>query len=291
MPSFGVRGPPSDGEHAYPRGLAAPTATSRLWPKLGKATQLRSSPLRSAATSEKRLYLVMPPQVPKSNNQESLNLVNEILHALSASINSLGGKDSAKPADKYLFFAARHIFECIDAYVILRKYAKNYPAKIVIRSALEMMFRFEAVRKKPALLYRISFSENDEDKKLTRPFVNDQNDIDYASEVAGQLEKVKPDFQLAFPGEELVDNGLTVFDAAKEGGHENEYETYYRYYCRFTHGGLRAINRTLDEFDHFDDPTMALLGLVTTTGLKDLGAIIPDCSDLDRRLGTLLADR
>jgi hypothetical protein len=219
---------------------------------------------------------------------KSLELVRDLQMALSIALGSLVGKQSSKPIDKYLFLAARHVSSCVDAYVLLRTNGRKYASRIIIRSCLEAMYRFEAVRKKPELLYQILYSEHVEDIKLIGPLSELRNDPRYRAEIDRQWEAAKLKYRQAFKPDQLIDQELSVYDAARAAGREGDYQAYYRFYCRFTHAGLRAIELDLDDLDYLDDPSMALATFVILDGLVAMGANVESFKELDRRLKELL---
>lgn len=64
--------------------------------------------------------------------------------------------------DLYYFYAAKHIHDTVDAFIVLRGQHRVDGARFVVRPALETMLRLRAVRAKPHLLYRVLIAENNE---------------------------------------------------------------------------------------------------------------------------------
>ena len=107
------------------------------------------------------------PFVPHSAEaeEESLKLVEdfdkELIHALA----SLNRKMVTLP-DQYRFWSSKHLQSAVDGFAFVRRSGRVDGSKFLVRPALEMAFRLEAVRKHPDSLYRIEFSEHHRDEQL-----------------------------------------------------------------------------------------------------------------------------
>jgi len=62
-------------------------------------------------------------------------------------------------ADWYYFYASCHINTCVDAFIVLRRDHRVDGARLLVRPALETMFRLQAVRAKAHLFYRVCCAE------------------------------------------------------------------------------------------------------------------------------------
>jgi Family of unknown function (DUF5677) len=218
---------------------------------------------------------------------EFLDLVRDILDAMRASLDSLRGKSLPLPTAKYLFFSAQHVIDLTAAYVTLRESNQKYASCQLIRSALEGMYRFEAVLKRPSILYRVGISEHEEDRKLLRAFKAKPEFPEYTKNLEFNWEAAKKAFQEAFPGETLSDTAVSVWDLADIAGRSSDYECFYRYYSQFSHAALRANGQTFVDFSYLDGPTMANIGFVILEGLRTLGALIPDIDPYHQRFSGL----
>src|SRR2546427_6411 len=100
----------------------------------------------------------------------SRNLLCDIQQELANAIDSLGGKRGRSALDNYYFHAAKHLNRAAEGFIFLRKSGRMDASKFLVRPVIETIFRVEAVRKKPELLYRIAYSESIvEDRKWIRP--------------------------------------------------------------------------------------------------------------------------
>jgi hypothetical protein len=145
------------------------------------------------------------------------------------------------------------------------------------------VLRLQAVRKKPDLLFRIAFTEFNEDKKwvrsLKRPDVaNALQAID-----AHWAEFVQA-YRAKYPEHQLIENELSLRAAAESSGLEGYYDSHYRLYCRFTHAAFRASTGDLAEFEREDNRTMTLCALAAVDALVSLGATAPHLQSLKERL-------
>src|SRR5438045_5835162 len=98
----------------------------------------------------------------------SLELLSDLQGELREALNGLGGKQRDGLYDGYLGYTAGHINRAIEGYIYLRTSQRIDASKHLIRTAIEAVIRLQAVRKKPELLFRIAFSEFNEDKKWVR---------------------------------------------------------------------------------------------------------------------------
>jgi hypothetical protein len=227
---------------------------------------------------------------PRPSESESLNLVRDILAATRTSLDSLRGKAVPLSTAKYLLFSAQHVIELTTAYVALRDLGQKYASCQLIRSALEGMYRFEAVLKKPSVLYRIAFSEHQEDKKLLKAFKKTPSFEEYAKQSDLNWENVSQAFRGAFSGEPLNDHPISIWELAVIAERSSDYECFYRYYSQFAHGALRATGQTFTDFAYFDSPTLANVCFVILEGLRSLGASLPDISLLHQRFNGFYSD-
>jgi hypothetical protein len=254
---------------------------------------LGSSSRRNDDLGRRARFDKMGKSLPKQSASEGplendfLELVGDILDAMKTSLDSLRGKPLPLATAKYLLFSAQHVIELTAAYVNLRRSNQKYASCQLIRSALEGMYRFEAVIKRPSVLYRIGVSEHEEDRKLLKAFKAKPEFPEYAKHLEQNWEAAKQAFQKAFPDEALKEVPISVWDLAEIAGRTSDYECFYRYYSQFSHVALRATGQTFVDFSYLDGPTMANIGFVILEGLRTLGATVPDVTELHRRFSDL----
>jgi hypothetical protein len=100
---------------------------------------------------------------------EFFAIVTEMRQELGNALNSLAGKTRNGLWDSFLGFSAIHINRAAAGFLHLRQATLIDQSKLLIRPALEAMFRIQAVRAEPSLLYRIAYTEHLEDLKLAGP--------------------------------------------------------------------------------------------------------------------------
>src|SRR5947199_9138959 len=91
--------------------------------------------------------------------EKSLNLVVDVHVELSEALNSLGKKKARDMRDNYKFWSCFYMGRASQGYIILRKAGAMAESRFLVRPAIEIMFRLEAVRQKPELVHRIGYTE------------------------------------------------------------------------------------------------------------------------------------
>jgi hypothetical protein len=92
--------------------------------------------------------------------QESLKLVSDLVDEITSAFTSLAGKTHNGTFDSYRFYSAKHLHRAADGFVFLRQAGRVDASKFLVRPAIEIALRLQAVQKQPDLLYRIAFSEH-----------------------------------------------------------------------------------------------------------------------------------
>ena len=168
----------------------------------------------------------------------------------------------------------------------LRESHRIDASKHLIRTGIEAVIRLQAVRKKPELLFRIAFTEFNEDKKWVRSTV--PANVDKALSV---IDKNWADFKQAYhakyPEHALIEEDISLRATAEHAEIERYYDTHYRLYCRFTHAAFRATTGNLNEFDREDNRTMALCALSALEALSSIGAPTQNMEQLREHVGNL----
>jgi Family of unknown function (DUF5677) len=220
-----------------------------------------------------------------SAEQESLKLVSDLVDELKSAFKSLAGKKYNDTFDAYRFYSAKHLHRAADGFVFLRQGGRVDASKFLVRPAIEIALRLQAVRKQPDLLYRIAFSEHCQDERLLRPAANEAN-ANYDQAPFHQLWKQFTDsFKQKFPTLQALNQEVKIIEIAKKAELQRFYDSHYRTYCQYTHGALRASAGYLDDVtDPTDNGTMAVCAFVALDALLPLGAESPNHNNLFQRL-------
>jgi hypothetical protein len=162
-------------------------------------------------------------------------------------------------------------------------------SRFLVRPAIEIMFRLEAVRQKPELVYRIGYTETKlNDRKWLIALANGAGKQFDEAAFDKRWEEFKKEIQAQFPAAKLEDKRLTIKDAAEAANLGGVYETIYATYCRYTHGALWAIVGELDEpVGAEDNYIMACCLLCAVESLMSIGADAPNYDSLKQRQESL----
>ncbi len=213
--------------------------------------------------------------------EESLKPVEDLVAELTHALKSLEGKPPKTRVNNYQLWSSRSLQRAIDGFAFLRRSRRVDASKLLIRPAIEMAFRLEAVRKHPDLLYRIAFSEHRREKQLVQA-ADDQDDQDQTNAIImRRVEEKWKNFSDAFaeecPGISPVKEILTTKCAAEKAEMKYIYDGHYRIYSQYTHGALFASIGYLDEAtDREDNKTMAGCAVIALNTLISLGAESPN---------------
>src|SRR6266496_1889736 len=96
---------------------------------------------------------------------QSLDLLSDTQTELHHALSAFGGRQCKGLLQDYRFYTASHINLAAEGYIYLRKSKRIDASKHLIRTAIEAVIRLRAVQKKPELLFRIAFTEFEEDKR------------------------------------------------------------------------------------------------------------------------------
>ena len=222
--------------------------------------------------------------------RKAFELLCDLQNELTKALASLAGKQSRGFQDNFNVYSAGHINRAAEGFIFLTKASRIDASKFLIRPAIEAMFRLEAVRKQPDLLFRIAYTERIEDQKwIRRAAVRAQVSYDTAAEER-RWSKAKKDYARQCPGHRLEEKELRVRDAAKAIGKtmEDYYDSHYLMYCKYTHAALRALGGSLNELADFEDArTMALSVFSALDILATIGGAAPNLESLRERMDEL----
>jgi hypothetical protein len=219
---------------------------------------------------------------------QSLELLSDTQAELHHALAAFAGRQAKGLLEEYQFHAASHINVAAEGYIYLRNSQRIDASKHLIRTAIEAVIRLRAVQEKPQLLFRIAFTEFNEDKKWASSLQE--------RDVSGTITKIEnkwTDFKRAYkakyPEHPLVEEKLSLRRAAECAGTglERYYDSAYRLYCRYTHAAFRATSGSLNKLDRHDNHTMTLCALGGVEALAAIGGPAPNVELLRERLGRL----
>ena len=209
----------------------------------------------------------------------SIRLLQDLQHELEKGLNSLGGTPKHAIQDSYYFYAAVHMNRIVHGFLFLRQHGYADAAKFLVRPAIESMMRIQAVRKQPDLVYRIIYTETLEDDKWTAPVAKRLGQSYTSRRDSEDWIEFRKLCISEFGRENVVDEKLRLRTAAEIVGIESYYDTHYRMYCRYTHGGLQAMSGELDSLsDPEDSRTLVLCAFTALDASASIGA---DCANLN----------
>lgn len=222
-----------------------------------------------------------------SNDAEftSLKLLEDLQAELRHALDGIGGRESNGAQQNYIVRTSGYINRAIEGYIYLRQSGRFDASRLLIRTALEGMIRVQAVRNKPELIFRIGFTEFSEDKKWARAL----NRADVAivlKAIDDQWHEFERAYHTEYPEHPLIEQTLSLWQAAESAGIEAYYESHYRLYCRFTHAALGASTGHLRDFECEDNHTMASCALAAVDALASFGAPAPNLPTLMEQLST-----
>ena len=227
---------------------------------------------------------------PTHSERVTMTLLFDIEPVIANGLNSLGKHLTKRMEDMYYFYAAKHIHDTLDAFIVLRGQDRLDGARLLVRPALETMLKLRAVRAKPQLLHRALMADN---KELDKWFssVARRHDLPYTPiSKRAEWTAFRDRFALQFGTENLEDSTpLTAYDAAKAIGIEAYYDSHYRGFSHYTHGLLEAISGSLDELiDPEASRVMLQSALTALDALTYLGAKCPNLESLSERATEVL---
>jgi uncharacterized protein DUF5677 len=217
-----------------------------------------------------------------------LEVLTDLQAELSIALNSLGDQLSKAITDRYYFNAAGYINSAADGYLILRSAGRADASKLLIRPAIEMMIRIQALRRQPDLFYQIGFTESEDDKKWFRAAaarVGAPYDDKADPPGWGEFETI---YKQEFPNTSPKRSILTLACAAQVAGLKDYYDSHYRMYCKYAHAALRATGGYLDDMsDPEDTRTMVTCMFSALDAVVAIGASAPHFKALRARCDDL----
>jgi hypothetical protein len=141
--------------------------------------------------------------------EESLKLVEDFNTELMHALDSLH-KKSVGLLDQYRFWSSKHLQRAVDGFAFLRRSGRIDGSKFLVRPALEMAFRLQAVRKHPDSLYRIEFSEHHRDEQLLQEDAKRSEQPYDDTQIKQKWKRFSDAFTTEFPDIPKVDKALTI---------------------------------------------------------------------------------
>ena len=230
--------------------------------------------------------------MPDDFESRSLELLVDNQKELGDALDSLGGKKPDSALDNYKFRCSVYMGRASKAFLFLRD-AKQIPeSRFLVRPAIEMMIKLEALGARPDLLYRIAYTETQEDRTWFRAIAERQGQTFDESAPQQGLARFRQECAKSSSNPDLKDERISLRCLALIIGMHGYYDTFYRMYCRFTHASLRALIDGLDEVaTDEDNVTMALCVFSAIKSLVSIGALAPNLDFLHQRREALLAEK
>ena len=217
-----------------------------------------------------------------------LALLSELQSELAQALDSLGGKLPKTITEPYFVEAAAYVNKAADGYLLLRKNERADASKLLVRPAIEALFRIQALRTKPKLLYQFAYTERLEDHKWFRPAaarLGKPYDRDPDPPGWDDFEKA---FLKEFPTISLERKKISLRDVAEIAGLAEYYDTHYRLYCQYAHAALRGMSGHSDDIsDPEDSRVMVLCAFAAVAAIAAIGAEAPKLEPLHRRVEEL----
>jgi hypothetical protein len=227
---------------------------------------------------------------PSSDEPEAaaLKLLADLHTELSATLNSLSGKQPQAVGDRYHLYAAAYINRAAEGYWLLRTEGRVDASKLLLRPAIEAMVRIQALRKNPELLFNIAWTERLEDRKWLRP-VALKHGVPYDDNADNPgWKRFEDAYKKEFPNASPVGSKLSAYSAAEAAGLADYYNSHYRMYCQYTHAALQATGGYLNELtDPEDTRTMVLCAYCALSAVANIGGVSTNLKSLHDRVDNL----
>jgi hypothetical protein len=210
-----------------------------------------------------------------------LDLLTRIQDALAANLGGLKGKDK-NISEFYRFEYCRFVNNTTESFLFLVKNERAEASRVLVRPALEVTFRLQAIQIKPELLLGVAKWEHEERIKLMNgvaPHLVDETSKKMADQWTATVER----FEKLFPDLPVNETRLSAFNAAKEipnaptlkmgkGDSNPFYDTYYRFYSPFSHGHIDSLSGEMNYLPFLDNSIMGYCAMIALHVTVELGA-------------------
>jgi hypothetical protein len=200
-----------------------------------------------------------------------LELLVDMQTELRDGLQGLAGKQLGGLHDAYLGYTAAHINRAVEGYVYLRRSGRVDASKLLVRTGIEAVIRLQAVRKKPELLFRVAFTEFNEERKWVR-LTGGGDGSEALRAIDAQWDDFKRKYRAKYPEHTLTEEDLSLRRAAECAGIEGYYDSHYRLYYKYTHAAFGATMGDLNDFDREDTRTMTLCAFSALHAVASIGA-------------------
>jgi len=210
--------------------------------------------------------------------EQWLMLLDLLQLQLGKALDSLGGKHLSLH-QHFEVYSAVHINRSAQGYVVLRKAGLSKASVLLVRTAIEAMFRLQAVKSNPALICQIAYGESLEERKMVRALPQKKSQK-LLLRVEKQWAQFKKSYIKKFPAHQFVEKPITVADVAKAANLESVYATHYRLYCKHTHATFRATTGGFGDNPLLDDPTAVICVIAGIETAIAVGGVAPEFAGL-----------
>jgi hypothetical protein len=226
--------------------------------------------------------------MPDGEQSESrwMQLTVDMQAELRDGLNSLEGRPREGFFEAYLGYTASHVNRAVEGYIYLRQSGRIEASKLLVRTGIEAVIRLQAVRTKPELLFRIAFTEFNEDRRWVRPS-GGTNASEALRAIDAHWDQFRDAYRTKYPQHALIEEEISLRRAAECAGLQRYYDSHYRLYCKYTHAAFRATTGNLSEFNQEDTRTMALCAFSALETVSSIDATTPNIASLRERLDTL----
>jgi len=140
----------------------------------------------------------------------SLDLLFDAHAELSASLNSLGGKQGSGYVDNFRFWSSVYMGHVSQGFIYLRRANGIAESRFLIRPAIELMLKQKAIEQRPDLIYRLGLTETRSDRTWLRALSRQVGETFDEAAYDAQLRKFKNDCAKLFPSGDFADARLTI---------------------------------------------------------------------------------
>lgn len=227
----------------------------------------------------------LPPELMEPGDSDpNLQIVSAFAEELRNALDSLGRKEGDMFAH-YRLHSAKHIQRAVDGFVFLRKSGRFDCSKFLVRPAIEVVFKLQAIERKADLLYRIAFTEHLQDQRMARPAAKASEQSYDEAGADAHWDTFSAKYKAKYPTHEFVEEEIRIYTTAEQANLASYYDSHYRLYSQYTHGTLRATSGSFDDLtDSEDGRVMALCAWVALEALISIGANSPNRDELVKRL-------
>lgn len=218
------------------------------------------------------------------DSDPNLTIVSDLAAELKSALDSVGGKEG-EMFEHYRFHSAKHIQRAVDGFVYLRKSGRFDASKFLVRPAIEVVFKLQAIQQEADLLYRIALSEHLQDQRMARPAAERSSQSYDQAAADAHWANFSAKYRAKFPNHQFVEQELRIYTTAEKARLATCYDSHYRLYSQYTHGTFRATTGSFDDLtDSEDGRVMALCAWVALETLIAIGAKSKNREALVKRL-------